>query len=101
MSSLSKVRACLQIGEFEMLANDGRSGVNKVKDETKSKPEAIGTLEESVLRMRHGMIGNEQGLAFYEKLPVNETVYRQLLELELRALQKTGRLQQMMKEKFR
>lgn len=82
-----------------MLANDGRSGVSKKVSDAQRLPEAIGTLEEAVLRMRHGMVGNEQGHAFYEKLPVNETVYRQLLGLELRALKKTGRLQQMLKEK--
>ncbi len=80
-----------------MLANDGRGRVNKGKLHATNR--AFGSLEESVLRMRHGIVGNGQGDAFYERLPVSDPVYRKLLELELRALQKTGRLQQMLKEK--
>ena len=80
-----------------MLANGGRGRFNKGRLHTTNR--AFGSLVESVLRMRHGIVGNGQGAVFYEKRPVSESVYRQLLEIELRALQKTGRLQQMLKEK--
>lgn len=86
-----------------MLASDEPSKVqNRLQAEVELVDETeIDCLEESVLRMRYGIVGHidaEKELASYERKPVNDAVYKKLLELELRALEMTGRLKPLLKK---
>ncbi|MDA0713067.1 MAG: hypothetical protein O2897_03665 [bacterium] len=74
---------------------------NDAKVELEHADSEINCLEESVLRMRYGIAGHieaETELATYERKPVNDAVYKKLLELELRAFEMTGRLEPMLKK---
>ena len=64
-----------------------------VKRKTKKSKEEVSCLEESVLRMRHGLKNNGEGKTSYERRSVSDEVYQSLLWMEFRALCATGRLQ--------
>lgn len=65
-----------------------------VKRKANKPKEEVSCLEESVLRMRHGLKENgEEKKASYERKPVSDEVYQSLLWMEFRALCATGRLQ--------
>lgn len=51
----------------------------------------LASLEEAVLRMLRGLSG--KGTLSYERRPVSNEVHERLLEIELRALEKTKRLE--------
>jgi hypothetical protein len=51
----------------------------------------LSCIEEAVLRMHKGLDGG--GRLAYERKPVSDDLYQRLLEIELRALEKTKRLE--------